>query len=86
MSNSTLYTQLRKIFGFKTIVTHLEDIQNMVTKAIAAAVPDSTGNYIERALADIEKDESKSSFIRRIGKDQLLGQLLDLFSGGEYAF
>jgi len=84
MFNSVIYTKMRKALGLPYVMEYLLDIKNMVVKAIAKASPDANGNYIERALEDIEKDESKSAFIKRIGKDQLIGQLIDLFVAGKY--
>jgi hypothetical protein len=83
MSNSLLYTKIRKALGLPIFASCLQDIKEMISEAISQALPDTTGNYIERGLAEIEKDESKSAFIKRIGKEQLQEQLLDLFAAGK---
>jgi hypothetical protein len=82
MSNSLLYTKLRKFLGLRTVMSSIKDIEKMVERAIDKALPDVKGNYIERGLADIEKEDGTSSFVKRNGKHQLVQQLIDLFAAG----
>jgi len=83
MLNSFTYTKLRRALGLDNLIGTLKDVKDMVWNAIENSYPDPEGNYIERGLADIDKDENKSSFIKRIGKQQLREQLADLFLAGK---
>jgi len=83
MFNSVLYTKLRKALGLHYVMKNLGDIKKMIAQAIDHASPDAKGNYIERGLAEMERDEAKSAFVKRMGREQLAEQLLDLFAGGK---
>jgi len=83
MLNSPLYTRLRKALGFTYAGGFLFDIRKKINAAINLNSPDTKGNYIERSLAEMEKEE-KSAFIKRIGKQQLAAQLIDLFAAGKH--
>jgi len=82
MANSVTYTKLRRTLGLSNILGTLQSLKTMIWNEIEKATSDPEGNYIERGLADIKKDYQKSSFDKRIGKQQLQGQLLDLFLAG----
>ena len=68
----------------QTLVKRSRGFINLLTKQIGEQTADSNGNFIERYLAEIQKNNDKpdSSFHGADGQKHLLGQMKDIFIAG----
>jgi len=79
--NSVKFTKMLMMLGLPNIITSSRAIADMIRRKVESSSPDPSGNYIERGLAEIEKDASPT-LNKSIGKEHLMVQLGDMFVAG----
>jgi hypothetical protein len=85
MSNSLTITKLFKFLGLRSILSTEKPIRDMIETTVNGSFADDKGNYIERGLALMEKEESQGNVAmnQTVGRGHLREQLFDLVIGGK---